>query len=92
MFEGYGSYGPYGNWPGAGASTTPIGRKLCTMSSEIDSEVFDLIKRLRQMQEKAEALATHQHDLKEQLKAAEEKAREVHQRILEEENDVGGES
>jgi predicted nucleic acid-binding Zn-ribbon protein len=61
------------------------------MDSEIDSQVFDLIKRLQQLQEKAEGLAAHQLDLKEQLKVAEEKARALHQRILEEQSDIGGE-
>ena len=61
------------------------------MDSEIDSQVFDLIKRLQQLQEKAEALAAHQHDLREQLKVAEEKARALHQKILEEQSDIGGE-
>jgi hypothetical protein len=62
------------------------------MDSEIDSQVFDLIKRLQQLQEKAEALAVHQHDLREQLKVAEEKARALHQKILEEQSDIGGEA
>jgi len=53
------------------------------VDSEIDSEVFDLIKRLQQLQDKAEALAVHQHDLREQLKIAEEKARALHQKLLE---------
>ncbi len=61
------------------------------MNSEIDAEVFDLVKKLQQLQEKSEALATYQHDLKEQLKTAEQKARELHQKITEGRNDVGGE-
>jgi hypothetical protein len=66
-------------------------REFLIMDSEIDSQVFDLIKRLQQLQEKAEALAAHQYDLREQLKVAEEKARALHQKILEEQSDIGGE-
>jgi predicted nucleic acid-binding Zn-ribbon protein len=66
-------------------------REFLIMDSEIDSEVFDLIKRLQQLQEKAEALAAHQHDLREQLKTAEQKARALHQKILEEQSGTGGE-
>jgi hypothetical protein len=62
------------------------------MKSEIDAEVFDLINRLRQLQGKAEAVAAHQHDLRDQLKVAEEKARELHQKILDDQFDVGGEA
>ncbi len=61
------------------------------MNSEIDTEIFDLIKRLQQMQEKAEALAEQQHELKQQLKTAEEKARELHQKLRIEQSDLGGE-
>jgi hypothetical protein len=66
-------------------------REFLIMDSEIDSQVFDLIKRLQQLQEKAEGLAAHQYDLREQLKAAEEKARALHLKILEEQSDIGGE-
>lgn len=61
------------------------------MESEIDVELFGLIERLQQMQEHSELLATRHHDLREQLRAAERKLRELHQRILEEDNDIGGE-
>jgi len=53
------------------------------MDSEINSEVFELIKRLQHLQDKAEALAVHHHDLRERLKIAEEKARALHQKLLE---------
>ena len=61
------------------------------MSTEFDSEIYDLIKQLRQMQDKAEALAAHQHDLRDQLKAAEKRALELHQKIILDQCDVGGE-
>ena len=61
------------------------------MKTAIDAEVFDLIKQLRQLRDNAEALSAQQHDLKEQLKTAEVKARELHQKILEEQFELGGE-
>lgn len=60
------------------------------MNSEIEEEVFDLVKQLQQLQEKAEALAAYQHELRDQLVTAEQKARELHQRITEGRRDVGG--
>jgi len=60
------------------------------MNSEIDEEVFNLVKQLQRLQEKAEALAAYQHELRDQLVSAERKARELHQRITEGRQDVGG--
>ena len=56
-----------------------------------DAEILDLIDRLRKMKEKADNLATEQHTLKRQLTTAVEKAHELHQKILEDRNDLGGE-
>lgn len=53
--------------------------------------VADLIDRLRNLEEKADGLATEQHKLRQQLVAAVEKAHELHQEILEERNELGGE-
>jgi uncharacterized coiled-coil DUF342 family protein len=58
---------------------------------EKTATVVDLIERLRNIQEKADYLATEQHKLKQQLVAAVEKAHELHQKILEARNDLGGE-
>jgi hypothetical protein len=44
------------------------------------------------VQAKADMLALEQHDLKEQLETAVEKAHELHQIMLEERNDLGGEA
>jgi uncharacterized coiled-coil DUF342 family protein len=52
--------------------------------------VVDLIDQLRNIQEKADDLATEQHTLKQQLATAVEKAHELHQKILEETNELGG--
>ena len=48
------------------------------MIAEVRTEITNLIDRLRQMQDKADALMIHQHDLTEQLQTAELKARESH--------------
>lgn len=61
------------------------------MNYEIDSEVFELINRLRQMQEKAESLATQQHELRDQLIVAKETAHEVQRKLLLDQRHVGGE-
>jgi uncharacterized coiled-coil DUF342 family protein len=53
--------------------------------------VEDLVDRLRTIQAKADELATEQHQLKQQLVVAVQKAHELHQKILEETNEIGGE-
>lgn len=58
---------------------------------EVDAEVVELIARLLRMQEKAELLAECQNELREQLRVAELAARELHLRIMEDKNDLGGE-
>jgi hypothetical protein len=57
-----------------------------------DAEFIDLIEHLRQMQEKANVLAVEQLELTQQLETAFKKARALHRRILEEQQDVGGEA
>jgi uncharacterized coiled-coil DUF342 family protein len=57
---------------------------------EKTARVVDLIDQLRTIQEKADDLATEQNKLKQQLVAAVDKAHELHQKILEERNDLGG--
>jgi hypothetical protein len=61
------------------------------MKPEINQEVVGLIEQLRQMQEEAEALAARQVDLRKQLKFAEEKALELHHKLVEDTRDLGGE-
>ena len=56
-----------------------------------DAEIIDLIERMRQMQEKANALAVKQLELMQQLETAFKTARELHQNVLADQNDVGGE-
>ena len=56
-----------------------------------DAEIIDLIEHLRNMQEKANTLALEQLKLTQQLETAFKKARELHRKILQEQNDVGGE-
>ena len=58
---------------------------------EKTAAVEDLVDQLRIIQEKADVLATEQHKLKLQLVEAVEKAHELHQKILEERNEMGGE-
>ena len=57
-----------------------------------ESEFIILIEDLRQMQEKANALAIQQLDLTKQLEIALKKARELHRKTLIERNDIGGEA
>ncbi|MBI3860419.1 MAG: hypothetical protein HY290_00835 [Planctomycetia bacterium] len=57
-----------------------------------DAEIIDLVERLRIMQEKANALATQQLELTQQLEAAFKKAHDLHEQILREQNDTGGEA
>lgn len=61
------------------------------MKLEIDSKVSDLLNQLRQLHDKAEVLTEHQAELTAQLKAAREIAHALHQKILEEQSDMGGE-
>jgi hypothetical protein len=58
---------------------------------EKTATVVGLIEQLRTIQEKADDLATEQYRLKQQLVAAVELAHELHQEILEEKNELGGE-
>ena len=53
-------------------------------TSKLDTDIFELIERLRKMQVKADAQSAHQCDLREQLKAAQEKARFLHPVVHEE--------
>jgi hypothetical protein len=56
-----------------------------------DIEIIVLIEDLLQMQEKANGLAVQQLELMKQLETALKKSRELHQTILGEKRDVGGE-
>jgi hypothetical protein len=56
-----------------------------------DAEIIVLIEDLRQMQEKANDLATQQLELTKQIELALKKARELHQKTQADKNDVGGE-
>jgi hypothetical protein len=56
-----------------------------------DAEIIDLIERLRQMQEKANALASQQLELTLRIETAFKLARELHQNVLADQHDVGGE-
>jgi uncharacterized coiled-coil DUF342 family protein len=58
---------------------------------EKTAAVEDLIDQLRTIQEKADDLTTEQNKLKQQLDGAVEKAHELHQKMLEERNELGGE-
>ena len=57
-----------------------------------DAEVIDLIEHLRQMQEKANALAIQQLELTKQLETAFKKARALHRVFVADQNDIGGEA
>ena len=57
-----------------------------------DAEIIVLIEDLRQMQEKANELATQQLDLTKQIETALKKARERHQKTLTDQKDAGGEA
>jgi uncharacterized protein YlxW (UPF0749 family) len=57
-----------------------------------DAEIIVLIEDLRQMQEKANDLATQQLELTKQIETALKKARELQQKTLAAQNDVGGEA
>jgi hypothetical protein len=57
-----------------------------------DAEIIDLIEKLRIMQEKANALAIDQLELTQHLESAFKKARELHEEILKEQTDTGGEA
>jgi FixJ family two-component response regulator len=57
-----------------------------------DAEFLDLIEHLRQMHVKAHELAAQQLELIKQLETAFKKARELHQKVLAGQNDVGGEA
>ncbi len=57
-----------------------------------DAEIIVLIEDLRQMQEKANELATQQLDLTKQIETAFKKARELHQKTLTDQKDAGGEA
>lgn len=54
------------------------------MTNKLDTDVFDLITRLRELQERADTQTAHQCDLKEQLKVAEERVRTLHPVICDE--------
>jgi uncharacterized protein YoxC len=62
-----------------------------TPSSTEDAKIIDLIEQLRQVQVKAEEVATPPRDLKQQLDTTLKKATELHQKTVEEQRDVGGE-
>jgi len=57
-----------------------------------DAEIIVLIEDLRQMQEKANELATQQLELTKHIETALKKARELHQKTLTDQKDVGGEA
>jgi seryl-tRNA synthetase len=57
-----------------------------------DASIIDLIERLRQVKAKADKLAAEQHELKQELETAIDKAHELRQQMLEERNDLGGEA
>jgi hypothetical protein len=54
-------------------------------------EFIDLIEHLRLVQEKASALALEQLELTKQLEAAFKKAHDLHQKLLADQHEVGGE-
>ncbi|MBI3860420.1 MAG: hypothetical protein HY290_00840 [Planctomycetia bacterium] len=58
----------------------------------VDSEIFDLTTRLRQIQEETELLAAQQHELQRQLRTLEKTARgDLHEKILDGGSDVRAE-
>lgn len=57
-----------------------------------DAEIIDLIEKLRLMQEKANVLASQQLEMTQHLEYAFKKARELHEQILQEQTDTGGEA
>jgi hypothetical protein len=57
-----------------------------------DVEIIDLIEKLRVMQQKANELAGHQLEMTQHLESAFKKAREMHEQILLEQTDTGGEA
>ena len=56
------------------------------------AEFIDLMERLRQMHEKTSELAAQQLELTLQLETAFKNARELHQKMLTEQNELGGEA
>jgi hypothetical protein len=57
-----------------------------------DVEIIDLIEKLRVMQQKANEMAGHQLEMTQHLESAFKKARELHEQILQEQTDTGGEA
>lgn len=57
-----------------------------------NAEIIVLIEDLRQMQEKANELAAQQLELTKHIETALKKVRELHQKSLTDQKDVGGEA
>ena len=55
------------------------------------AEIVELVEQLQALQQRADGIVRQQHDLKQQLDMAVDKARELRQAVVEAQNDLGGE-